>query len=53
MNDTTDHILWYDGPGEQLLPEPDECPVCGSTNTFATFDKKLVCRTCWQVSDIQ
>lgn len=31
------------------IPPPDECQHCGSTNTFKTFDKKLVCRNCWGV----
>lgn len=36
-----------DDPIEDLK---DECPICGSENTFETFDDKLVCRDCWTVS---
>jgi len=34
------------------IPDPDECPDCGSMNTFTTSDKKIVCRTGWHVNDL-
>jgi len=51
--DTTDSILWpHDGP--DLEPrEENECPVCGSLNTFTTFDNKIVCRTEWHVTNLK
>lgn len=33
------------------IPQENECPSCGSCNTFVTFDKKLVCRSCWKVTN--
>jgi len=34
------------------IPDPDECPVCGSMNTFTTYDKKIVCRENWHVTNL-
>jgi len=49
--DTVDHPLWPHEP-DPVDPEGKECPKCGSINTFITFDKKLVCRDGWHITDI-
>ncbi len=34
------------------IPDPDECPECGSLDTFTTYDKKIVCRENWHVNNL-
>jgi hypothetical protein len=34
------------------IPQPGECPQCGSMNTFKTFDGKIICRENWHVNNL-
>ena len=47
MNNTTEHPDW---PYDDLA---QECESCYSTETFETFDGKLVCRVCMHVEKLR
>ena len=49
---TTAHVLWIE-PSDPEERDENECPVCGSENTFITFDRKLVCRKCWTIENLE
>lgn len=53
MNGTTEHILWVESETDEYILDLGECPVCGSLNTFVTFDNKLVCRSGWHVTNLE
>lgn len=53
MNGTTDHILWVEPSADEYVRDLGECQECGSMRTFVTFDKKLVCRNCWNVEGLE